>query len=176
MQTRSRSKIPAGLVLRETLWPNDEATVRRIVQSSGFFSRQELEIAVELVREHRTRGEASGYQFLFVEPKDSRPENPLSCAYCCYGEIACTVGSYDLYWIAVDHEYRSLGIGRWLLGEVEAKIKSKKGRQLYIETSGRPQYEPTRRFYLSCGFAQLASFPGFYGPGDAKEVYWKKLG
>jgi ribosomal protein S18 acetylase RimI-like enzyme len=175
MQAVRRSKIPAGHVLRETLWPQDEATVRRIVESSGFFSRQELEIAVELVRERRARGEASGYQFLFVEPADSTPEHPLTRAYCCYGEIACTVGSYDLYWIAVDHEYRSLGIGRGLLQELEAKIKSNKGRQLYIETSGRPQYAPTRSFYLSCGFRHLATFPGFYGPTDAKEVYGKEL-
>ncbi len=175
MQAEREPGVPTGLFLRDRLWPQDEDTVARIVRSSGFFSSQELAVAVELVSERRRRGAASGYEFLFVESAGSSPEEPLTCAYCCYGEIACTEGSYDLYWIAVDQGHRSSGIGRWLLRELEAKIKRKNGRQIYIETSGRPQYEPTRRFYLACGFQHLASYPEFYGPGDAKEVYWKRL-
>jgi GNAT superfamily N-acetyltransferase len=166
---------PAGLTLREQLWPKDEETVSRIVASSGFFSRGEIVVAEELVRERRRKGLASGYEFLFAEPPGSTAEHPLTLAYGCYGEIACTVGSYDLFWIAVDSDQRGEGIGRWLLSEIEAKIQRKGGRRLYIETSGRPQYDPTRRFYLSCGFTLAASFPEFYGPEDSKEVYCKKL-
>ncbi len=176
MQAEGVAKIPAGFFLRERLWPQDEDTVARIVRSSGYFSPQECAIAVELVRERRVRGAASGYEFLFVESAGSSPEEPLTCAYCCYGEIACTEGSYDLYWIAVDQKHRSEGIGHWLLAELEAKIKRKNGRQIYIETSGKPQYEPTRHFYLSSGFEHLVSYPDFYAANDAKEVYWKRLG
>ena len=127
------------------------------------------------MRERRRRGPASGYEFLFVEPEGSREEAPRTLAYACFGPIACTLGSYDLYWIAVDAAQRGAGIGAWLLREVEAKIQRNGARRLYIETSGRPQYDPTRRFYLSCGFTLAASLPEFYGPADSKEIYWKPL-
>ena len=32
--------------------------------------------------------------------------------YACYGPIACTVASYDLYWIAVDPQFQRHGIGQ----------------------------------------------------------------
>jgi len=42
-------------------------SVRGIVESSGFFSAEEVEIAVQLVQERLTKGIQSGYHFLFAE-------------------------------------------------------------------------------------------------------------
>jgi len=149
--------------------PSDVDSVRNIVRSSGFFSADEVEMAVELVQENLSRGEASGYFFLFVEI------NGGIVGYSCYGPIPCTKESYDLYWIAVLHEFRGRGIGRDLLARTEEKIRKIGGRQIYVDTSSRYQYEPTRLFYRANRYEQEASLKDFYSPGDDKIIYVKKL-
>lgn len=155
--------------LRASVRADDREIVRRMIAGSGFFSDAEVDVAVELVDERLAKGPASGYEFLFAE-QDGRV-----VGYACYGEIACTVGSYDLYWIAVAPELRGRGLGRWLMARVEDAIRALGGRKVYAETSGRAQYEPTRQFYGGCGYQRVADFPDFYAPGDAKVVYEKSV-
>ena len=154
---------------RDTVRDTDTQAVRDIVASSGFFAPHEIDIAVELVEEHLARGPASGYQFVFANV-DGQP-----VGYACYGPIGCTVGSFDLYWIAVQAASRGHGLGRRLLRQVEQRVIRAGGRRLYIETSSRPLYEPTRRFYESCGYHAEARLDDFYSPGDAKVIYVKRL-
>ena len=45
--------------------------------------------------------------------------------YACYGPIAVTIGSYDLYWIAVDQSCQGKGLGKVLLAEAERLIGGK---------------------------------------------------
>ncbi|HVP12630.1 MAG TPA: GNAT family N-acetyltransferase [Phycisphaerae bacterium] len=155
---------------RQQARPSDEAAVREIVSSTGFFSEAEVDVAVELVQERLRRGDASGYFFLFAEI-DGRP-----VGYACYGPIACTIGSYDLYWIAVHKEYQHRGLGRALLLATERKIWEAKGRRIYVETSSRPQYRPTREFYAHFDYRVEAELADFYAPGDGKIIYSKAAG
>lgn len=157
-------------VLREAPVPSDRESIRRIVESTRFFRADEVAVAVELVDERLTRGEASGYWFLFAE------RDGAVVGYACHGEIACTLGSHDLYWIAVDAREQGRGLGRRLLEAVERGILARGGRHIYIETSNRPQYEPTRGFYLRCGYEIAAVLTDFYDRGDDKVVLRKILG
>ena len=147
----------------------DAQAIRSIVQSSGFFHDHEVEIAVELVEERLSQGLASGYHFRFVDA----PQGPV--AYACFGEIPCTKGSIDLYWIAVDAATRGQGIGHRLLRLVEADAARLGGRSLWAETSGRPLYAPTQAFYVNCGFELSARLPDFYDRGDDKLIFGKVL-
>ena len=99
----------------------------------------------------------------------------VTAGYACYGPIACTVWSYDLYWIAVDPAHQGRGLGRALVEESERLIRDAGGRRVYIETSGKPQYVPTRGFYERCGYRLDVELAEFYGPGDSKVVYVKAL-
>ncbi len=158
-----------SIELRDTVRATDVAAVRSIVTSTGFFAPHEIDIAAELVEERLARGVASGYYFVFADAGGE----PIG--YACYGPIACTIGGFDLYWIAVTAAARRQGLGRRLLAEVERRVTSAGGRQLYIETSSRPLYEPTRRFYERCGYATAACLADFYSPGDAKVIFVKAL-
>src|SRR5688572_27065775 len=82
--------------LRHEITSEDRDAVRRIVEGTGFFRADEVDIAVELVDERLARGAASGYHFVFAELGE------VLAGYVCYGPTACTESSYDLYWIAVD--------------------------------------------------------------------------
>ena len=78
-------------------------------------------MAVELAEERLAKGPASGYHFVFAE-RDGRV-----LGYTCYGPIALTDGSYDLYWIAVDKSTQGQGLGR-LLMEKSEETDSGRGR------------------------------------------------
>lgn len=156
----------------------DAVAIGRIVRSSGFFSETEATVAVELLEERLARGEASGYYFLFADGAGSgnvEGAGEALAGYACFGPIACTSGSFDLYWIAVDPSRRGTGLGRALLEGAEALIRGMGGRRVYIETSGRAQYVPTRGFYLRCGYAPEATLADFYALGDPKVIYSRAL-
>ena len=91
---------------RDTLRASDRDAVQSLVESTGFFRADEVAVAVELVDEHLSKGPGSGYHFVFAELQGE------VAGYACYGPIACTVASYDLYWIAVDPQHQRQGIGR----------------------------------------------------------------
>jgi ribosomal protein S18 acetylase RimI-like enzyme len=157
------------LAFRNDVNDNDPRSVEEIVTSTGFFRPDEIPVAVELVRERLEKGPESGYEFIFAET-DGR-----TVSYACFGQIPCTLHSYDLYWIATHNDYRSRGIGKRVLTGVEKAIAALGGKSIYVETSGLPRYEPTRAFYLANGYEEKARFVDFYADGDDKVVYVKKL-
>ncbi|MEZ6062186.1 MAG: GNAT family N-acetyltransferase [Planctomycetaceae bacterium] len=168
MLTEQRQPPSPPPVLRDTVTITDRHAVRRIVDSTHFFRDDETAVAVELVDEYLAKGERSGYRFVFAEIDGT------VVGYACFGPIACTIGSFDLYWIAVDPKHQGCGLGRILMAETERRIRDCGGRQIYIETSGRPDYLPTRVFYERCGYTVACVLPDFYEQGDDK-VVWNKV-
>lgn len=154
---------------RYQVLPEDRQHVREIVESTGFFSAAEVDVAVELVDERLAKGEASGYCFVFAE-LDGR-----TVGYSCYGPIPATAASYDLYWIAVDRDCQGRKYGRILLEESERLIRAAGGQRVYLDTSSRPQYQPTRAFYEHFQFRCEAVLEDFYAPNDGKVIYVKVL-
>jgi len=157
------------LTFRTELRPADRDVIRAMVESTGVFNAVELDTAVELADERLAEGPASGYHFVFAE------QDGQVLGYACYGPIALTVGSYDLYWIAVDKSAQGLGLGRKIMDMVGEIIRGEGGRNIYIETSTRPHYAATRGFYERCGCEQAAVLDDFYAPGDGKAIYCKRV-
>lgn len=155
--------------LREAVRPQDGEAVRRLCRLAGNFHPAEEDVAVELVDERLAKGLASGYHFLFAE------EDGAVCGYACFGPIACTIHSWDLYWVVVDKARQGQGLGRRLMSEVEQRISAQGGKRLYVETSAKAQYLPTRAFYEKCGYAVEAELPDFYAEGDGKIIFLKVL-
>jgi len=153
--------------LRHEVRDEDLITVREIVESTGFFYPGEVDVAVELVDERLHRGDASGYFFAFVE-MDGR-----TVGYSCYGPIACTASSFDIFWIAIHSDAQRHGMGKWLMSVTEELIFARGGTRIYVETSGREHYLPTRSFYDRCGYQKVAELPEFYGLDDSKVIYLK---
>jgi ribosomal protein S18 acetylase RimI-like enzyme len=152
---------------RQQIQSSDIDAVARIVTSSGFFSRPEIDLAIELAKEKLAEGEVSSYQFLFAEDKTGIG------GYTCFGVIPATDNSYDLYWIAVNQQLRGLGLGKILMARTEEIIHSLGGKRIYVETSSRNQYKSTHAFYESCGYFQEAVLKDFYAEGDSKVIYSK---
>jgi ribosomal protein S18 acetylase RimI-like enzyme len=92
----------------------------------------------------------------------------------CWGPTPCTLGTYDLYWMAVDPAAQGAGIGSVLLRAMEGRLAGS-ARLIVVETAGRPDYRPTRSFYEARGYRRAAVIPDFYAPGDDQVVYLKTL-
>lgn len=156
-----------NVTFREEVRESDIAAVRDIVMATKMFYQHEADVAAELVEERLRRGPASGYFFVFAEDKGE------VVGYSCYGPIACTLHSYDLFWIAVHPNCQGQGLGKQLLALSEQRIAAAGGKRIYVETSGREVYHPTRAFYERCAYTLEATLKDFYAPGDDKVVYVK---
>jgi len=154
---------------RKTVVPTDIMTVTDILRSTGFFKSFEIEVAISLLEDRMKDGEGCKYQFYFLELEGR------TVAYACYGEIPCTIKNYDLYWLAVDNNFRGTGLGTLLLRKIEEEIKKHSGRGIYIDTSNKELYAPTIAFYKKNGYKQIAVFKDFYAINDNKAVFYKKL-
>ena len=155
--------------LRTQILARDRDAVRRLVERTGFFDPDEIDIAVELVEECLARGAASSYHFVCAD------KNDVLIGYACYGAVPCTRGSYDVYWIAVDPDFQRHGLGRALLSAAESLIAKAGGERIYIDTSGREQYASTRAFYERNGYSCEARLKDFYALGDDRLIYSKLL-
>lgn len=146
----------------------DREGVRHLVAAAGFFSAQEVEIAVELVEDALALGDASEYRFVFADDAAGGLQG-----YACYGPVTPGAARFDLYWIVVAPDRQRAGIGRALLEETERLSRVDGAAEMSIDTAGRAQYAPTRAFYERMGYRVHEVVPDFYSPGDDKIVYHK---
>jgi ribosomal protein S18 acetylase RimI-like enzyme len=147
----------------------DKQTLLPILKNTPEFKPIEVTVAEELIDNYLTHGTSSGYHIQIAEDEGK------VVGYVCFGETPCTVGTWDIYWIAVDQEKRGRSIGKTLSEVAENTIKQANGRLIIIETSSVPLYENTRKFYLARGYEIVARIPDFYMPGDDKLIMQKKL-
>jgi ribosomal protein S18 acetylase RimI-like enzyme len=154
---------------RGNIFPSDLERIKEIVIATGVFKDVEIPVAVELIEDRLEKGEKSEYSFCIAQTEEK------VIGYSCYGRIACTTDRYDLYWIAVDPMFQGKGIGKIILAETEKAIFSFEGKRVYIETSSKDIYLPTRKFYLSQGYAIIAEIQDFYADSDNKVIYHKIL-
>lgn len=159
----------AKLRFRGSVTRADATAVRSLAEATGFFSAEEVAVAGELVEERLARGAASGYHFILAERAGRL------AGYACFGPIALTRTSFDLYWIVVAPEEQRAGLGSELLAMAETAIMGLGGERIYVDTSSRGQYAPTRAFYRKAGYREAAVFEDFYAPGDGKVVFEKRL-
>jgi GNAT superfamily N-acetyltransferase len=157
------------VAIRTEARPPDRVRVREITLATAMFHPPEVDVAVELVDDRLAKGERSDYLFLFADVGRE------TLGYACYGWNSMTRSSWELYWIAVDPRAQGKGLGRRLLDVVEADTAHRGGTRLYVETSGRPLYAPTRAFYLARGYAVGAELAHFYAPDDGKVIFVKAL-
>lgn len=112
-----------------------------------------------------------GYRFVVAEIDGA------VAGYACYGPTSMTIGTWDLYWIAVDPTLHGRGVGTLLMRAVEDAIRAAGGRLVMIETASKASYDATRRFYARhAGCREVARVPNFYAIGDDKVMYAIELG
>lgn len=171
----------------------DQARILEITAATGVFREEELGIAAEVFADAAAaagRAAATGDSPSAQMPAGStRPPAPQPnlpyyqlgaeldgrlVGWICWGATPCTEGTWDLYWLAVDPTTHGQGIGSALVEEMESLLRGK-ARLITVDTSGRADYTPTRRFYEARGYKAVAVVPDFYAPGDDQVIFTKAL-
>jgi ribosomal protein S18 acetylase RimI-like enzyme len=154
----------------------DADRVLEITRATGVFREEELGIAGEVFGDCVNHPGPSG-----GAGTEARPYYGLGAelegrlvGWICWGETPCTERTWDLYWLAVDPAAQGHGAGSALVDEMERRLRGR-ARLVSIDTSGRPDYTPTREFYLARGYQAVARVPDFYAPGDDQVIFTKLL-
>ena len=150
------------------LTADDRARIEEITRLVGVFREDELLVALEVFDE-AVRGAAGNTYSVLGAQVDGDV-----AGWICWGPTPCTLGTYDLYWMAVAPEAQGNGLGKALLEEMERRLAGV-ARLIVIETAGRPDYAPTRAFYQARGYSPVSRIPDFYAPGDDQVVFAKEV-
>ncbi|MBN2189734.1 MAG: GNAT family N-acetyltransferase [Candidatus Aureabacteria bacterium] len=153
----------------EKLKKTDLPQLRALVDNISNFKKFEKDCALELI-EFALKNKNQRDYIIYTAKI-----NNLMAGFIIYGWIDLTKGCYDLYWIAVDNNFRGKGIGKKLIQSMEKNVKKDKGRSVFIETSSKTNYTPTRIFYEKCGYEKTAVIKDFYDKNDHKMIYRKNI-
>ncbi|MCB0727780.1 MAG: GNAT family N-acetyltransferase [Ignavibacteriae bacterium] len=152
---------------------SDRDKIKDILIDTDNFNEEEIKIALELIDVYIKDKDQKDYE-IFVDSDDEDEKVEIK-GYVCIGPRPLTEGTYDLYWIAVNPKVQSKGIGSGLIKYIEDNIRSKNGRLILIETSGKDSYEKERKFYEKNQYEELVNIRDFYKPGDSLVIYGKYL-
>ncbi len=144
----------------------DRGRIEAITRAVGVFREAEVPVALEVF--DAAVADSPDYAALGAES-----EGRL-VGWICWGPTPCTLGTYDLYWMAVDPTLHRAGIGTALLRAMEHRLAGA-ARLIVVETAGRPDYAATRGFYQARGYRRTATIPDFYAPEDDQVVYVKVM-
>lgn len=148
----------------------DREQIQNLLIATNNFTKEELEVAMELVDIYLNNPFQKDY-LIFVDVNDSDEVN----GYVCIGPRPLTIGTYDLYWIAVNPICQAKGIGSALISFVEDYLRQKNARLILIETSGKPSYQKERKFYEKNSYKKFCEIKDFYTIGDSLIIYGKYI-
>jgi GNAT superfamily N-acetyltransferase len=145
----------------------DTPAILAIAEGTNVFKPMEIQALKEVLDDYHDSNHLQGHRCVSYY-KDGQV---IGFAY--YAPTCMTDRGWHLYWIAVSKHIHARGIGGELLRYVEEDIRREGGRQLLIETSSLPHYEPTRKFYLKHDYEKACVQPDYYADGDDMVVFRK---
>lgn len=146
------------------------AALRKLVASTGAFRPTEVDVAVEVFDAALEPGQLDYWLVGAFGGDDTL------LGYACFGPTPGTIGTWELYWIAVAPSAQCQGIGSLLWHAVERELSHRRARLCVLETSGHESYQQARGFYRRHGFTLTARVPHFYDDGDDRLTYIKAFG
>jgi ribosomal protein S18 acetylase RimI-like enzyme len=160
-----------------SLRPSDRPRVAELLASTAVFSREEIDVALQLFDVSVRAGAPAGADDANVADYEFTGafDGERLLGYACTGPTPATDGTFDLYWLAVDPAVQGRGIGTKLVREVERDLRERGARMLLVETSSRPDYSNTRAFYARCGYTEAARIRDFYAPADDRIMLTTRL-
>lgn len=98
-----------------------------------------------------------------------------TAGYCLAGPTPLTASTWHLYWLCVHPRRQRCGVASALQSALEETIRKAGGQRIVVETAGRADYDPARRFYRAAGYSQAGRIEDYYSSGDACVFFCKVL-
>lgn len=161
---------PAGLS-----WPGGHPPIRS-VRAADIAALRDVIDENELFPSAMLEGMAADF---LINPNNPQiwltcdEARPVAVAFCAPEPMTAAV--WNLYLIAVHPSAQGEGRGSALLRKVQDDLMPSGARMLLVETSGLPEFERTRMFYVQNGFTVEARIRDFYDDGEDKIVFRKRL-
>jgi ribosomal protein S18 acetylase RimI-like enzyme len=146
----------------------DRRRIEEITRAVGLFREDEIAVALEVFDEATGGRPGNTYSVLGAELDAGL------AGWICWGPTPCTLGTFDLYWMAVDPALQGRGLGTALVTEMERRL-ARVARLIIVETAGRPDYAAARAFYQARKYSAVSRIPDFYAPGDDQVVFVKRV-
>jgi GNAT superfamily N-acetyltransferase len=146
----------------------DKPALMALLRDTPEFEEAELPIAEEVIDGYLA---SPGRDFDITVAVEGK----RLIGYICWGSTPLTASTWDIYWMAVSQDRRGAGVGSALLKAAEDGIKKSGGTLALIETSSKPNYLNTRRFYLRKGYKRVSRIRDFYAPGDHRLIFEKRF-
>lgn len=157
------------MLIRPALSTDTDCLVA-LADATGLFKPIEIVALREVLDDYHAVNHADNHHAIVIE------DNGDVVGFAYYGLAPMTVGTWQLWWIAVRKDQQGKGVGTRLLRHVEDEVRATHhGRLLFIETGSLPSYELTRQFYRKAGYEQHAVLQDFYAAGDSMIVFRKAL-
>jgi ribosomal protein S18 acetylase RimI-like enzyme len=152
------------VIIREAA-RDDREPVRGMLIECGAFSDEEVRVALEVL----DAGFEGDYA-TFVAAVDG-----VVRAYICVGQTPLTRATWHLYWLCTHPAAQRQGLARALERYAGDFVAGRGGERLIVETSGRPDYDATRRFYEGAGYHTAGRIADYYKHGDDCVLYCRVL-
>jgi ribosomal protein S18 acetylase RimI-like enzyme len=169
METICRGAASVGTLVCEAS-PADREEICAMLTVCNAFTQEEVRVALEVLDAGLAGGLEGDYP-VFVAKADGEVRG-----YICVGKTPLTASTWHLYWICVHPTAQGQGVGRLLLEFAETFVGSRSGKRLVLETSEKPSYERSRRFYEAAGYEVVGRIRDFYRRGDPCVLYCKEFG
>ena len=161
----ARGYLPAAI---RAVMRDDVPALKAVIDGTGLFPSELLD---DMLAGYL--GGHGGVDLWLTVDDDGPERRPVAVAYAAPERM--TLGTWNLYLIAVHPEHQSRGVGAALVRHIEHALTARGERVLLVETSGLPEFERTRAFYLANGYDEEARIREFYAAGEDKVVFRKVL-
>jgi ribosomal protein S18 acetylase RimI-like enzyme len=165
--TTAHNEVKLQIMIRPAIL-NDKNEMINLFDALNLFDTDEMKFMSELVDNFFNESLGEGHYWIVND------DNGItSAAY--YAPESFGQNVYNLYFIGVSPNQQGNGIGSSMLKYVENHLKELGERLLLVETSGLPNFEKTREFYLKNNYEKEATIREYYKEGDDKIIFRKKL-
>ena len=157
-----------------TAAPADTDTIKGLALDNHMFEPEEMGDFDEMLGGFFA-GELDDHHWI-VAVTDDGTDRIAAAAY--YAPEPFSDRMWNLYFIATAPDGHGRGAGTILIEHLERQLRTlgeAHARTLIVDTSSLGDYDQARAFYAARGFVEEARIRDFYGPGDDKVTFWKRL-
>lgn len=156
----------------EPVSPTDRGALLAVATRTGLFTAEDAEGLLGGVLDGLAAGALAEGSIAFAS-RSAPPAPANGWTYLAPDDHAA--GVWNLWWLGVDPAAHGTGAATALLRRAETHALARGGRLMIIETSSLDAQARARRFYTREGYAAVGQVPDFYGTGDDKIIFYRRL-